>query len=148
MIPGDNPLVENSFSAWSSLFVRIFLSKKICQLEGAPETPWLSPRNYEDLLQAATPHRADITSIDENSGRAFLYQRHERQSKGVMLHDQKYLPSCAERCLGFNIENGAVELHTFHSSTRMAGVSHISLRYLGEARHDAALRDQRSLPSH
>src|ERR1700724_2318175 len=32
--------------------------KRFCQLEGAPEAPWLSQRNYEDLLQAATPYRA------------------------------------------------------------------------------------------
>ena len=42
--------------------VRIF-----CQLDGAPEAPWLAPHNYESLLDAATPYRSDINSIDENA---------------------------------------------------------------------------------
>jgi len=75
MIPGrQSSLLRNSFSAWSSLFRKdIPEVRTFCQLEGAPETPWLSPRNYEDLLQAATPHRADITSIDENSLAELFY---------------------------------------------------------------------------
>jgi len=46
--------------------------------------------------------------------------------RNIYLHAQNV-------CLGFNIENGAVELPPFHSSTRMAGVSHISSRYLGKS---------------
>src|ERR1700679_1023818 len=36
----------------------------ICQLDGAPAAPWLAPQNYDQLLAAATPHFADISSID------------------------------------------------------------------------------------
>jgi len=58
------------------------------------------------------PHRADITSIDEKTlWPSFSYQRHSANPKGVMLtHRNIYF--MRNVCLGFNIENGAVELHT------------------------------------
>src|SRR5271163_5254708 len=37
--------------------------KLFCQLDGAPAASWLSPKNYDALLAAATPHFADIPSI-------------------------------------------------------------------------------------
>ncbi len=84
--------------------------KTSVQLDGTPETPWLSPRNYEALLEAAAPYRADITSIDENSlGELFYVMLTHRN---IYLHAQNV-------CLGFNTENGAVELHTiplFHAN--------------------------------
>src|ERR1700734_1062351 len=41
--------------------VKIFV-----QLDCSPDASWLFPRNYDALLSAAKPYRADISSIDEN----------------------------------------------------------------------------------
>ena len=94
--------------------------KQICQLDGAPEAAWLSPRSYEALLQEATPYRVDITSIDENSlAELFYTSGTSANPKGVMLTHRNIYLHALNVCLGFNIENGAVELHTiplFHAN--------------------------------
>jgi fatty-acyl-CoA synthase len=94
--------------------------KTLCQLDGAPEATWLSPGNYEALLQAATPYRADIVSIDENSlAELFYTSGTSANPKGVMLTHRNIYLHAQNVCLGFNIENGAVELHTiplFHAN--------------------------------
>ncbi|HUC55559.1 MAG TPA: fatty acid--CoA ligase [Candidatus Cybelea sp.] len=94
--------------------------KTLCQLDGAPEAAWLSPGNYEALLQAATPYRADIATIDENSlAELFYTSGTSANPKGVMLTHRNIYLHAMNVCLGFNIENGAVELHTiplFHAN--------------------------------
>src|SRR5579864_365906 len=42
-------------------------------LDAAPQGTWLSPRNYEDILAAATPYRADVMDFDENSLAELFY---------------------------------------------------------------------------
>jgi fatty-acyl-CoA synthase len=94
--------------------------KMLCQLDGAPEAAWLSPGDYEALLQAATPYRVDIASIDENSlAELFYTSGTSANPKGVMLTHRNIYLHALNVCLGFNIENGAVELHTiplFHAN--------------------------------
>jgi fatty-acyl-CoA synthase len=95
--------------------VRIF-----CQLDGAPEAPWLAPHNYEFLLDAAMPYRADIDSIDENAVAEIFYTSGTSANpKGVMLTHRNLYLHALHVCLAFQIENGAIELHTiplFHAN--------------------------------
>jgi fatty-acyl-CoA synthase len=94
--------------------------KLFVQLEGAPEAPWLSPHNYEALLNQATPYRADISSIDENSlAELFYTSGTSANPKGVMLTHRNVYLHALHICLGFQIENSSVELHTiplFHAN--------------------------------
>ena len=113
--------VEKQFLGLVESFRKNLRSVKIfVQLDGSPEASWLSPRNYDGLLAAATPHRADIRSIDENSlAELFYTSGTSANPKGVMLTHRNIYLHALNVCMGFQIENGAVELHTiplFHAN--------------------------------
>jgi fatty-acyl-CoA synthase len=94
--------------------------KVVFQFEGTPEASWLDSRNYGTLLVDATPYRADISSIDENDlAELFYTSGTSANPKGVMLTHRNVHLHALHVCLGFQIQNGAVELHTiplFHAN--------------------------------
>src|SRR5579864_8542712 len=59
--------IVNSFRE-SALNIQTFIL-----LDAAPQGSWLSPRNYEDILAAATPYRANVMDFDENSLAELFY---------------------------------------------------------------------------
>ena len=96
-------------------------------LDAAPEENWLSPRNYEDLLAAASPFQADIMEIDEDAVAELFYTSGTSANpKGVMLtHRNVYLHALLV-CLTFDPTRDFAQLHTiplFHANGW--GVAHI-----------------------
>src|SRR5580698_10888944 len=113
--------VEKQFLPVAEAFRKDIPSVRfICQLDGAPAAPWLSKENYDQLLAGATPHFADISSMDENSLCELFYTSGTSANpKGVMLTHRNVYLHAVHVCLGFHIESGAVELHTiplFHAN--------------------------------
>src|ERR1700757_242885 len=108
-------------------------------LDAAPQGPWLSPRNYEGILAAATPYRADVMDFDENSlAELFYTSGTSADPKGVMLtHRNVYLHALSV-IVTFMTKPDSVNLHTIplfhangwgtaHSVTFMGG-KHVMLQ--------------------
>src|ERR1035438_5524812 len=90
------------------------------QLDSAPQAPWLSSQNYEDILAAATPYRADIMDFDENSlAELFYTSGTSADPKGVMLTHRNIYLHALSVCLTFLTKAESVNLHTiplFHAN--------------------------------
>jgi len=101
-------------------------------LDGSPHEDWLSPQNYEALLAAATPYRADIMDFDENSlAELFYTSGTSANPKGVMLTHRNVYLHAMTICVAFQVKAESVELHTiplFHANGW--GVAH-SVTFMG-----------------
>ncbi|MGH9712872.1 MAG: long-chain-fatty-acid--CoA ligase [Candidatus Acidiferrales bacterium] len=107
-------------------------------LDDVSRADWLSPQNYDDLLRAATPYRADIMDFDENSlAELFYTSGTSANPKGVMLtHRNVYLHAMMVS-VAFQTTAESVELHTiplFHAngwgvahSVTFAGATHVMI---------------------
>ena len=89
-------------------------------LDSDPALPWLFPKNYEDMLAAATPYLVDVTKIDEDAlAELFYTSGTSANPKGVMLtHRNVYLHALSV-CVNFHTKADAVQLHTiplFHAN--------------------------------
>jgi fatty-acyl-CoA synthase len=108
-------------------------------LDAAPQAPWLSPKNYEDILAAAAPYRADVMSFDENAlGELFYTSGTSADPKGVMLTHRNIYLHALSVCVTFRTKADSVQLHTiplFHAngwgtahSITLVGGTHIMLQ--------------------
>jgi fatty-acyl-CoA synthase len=108
-------------------------------LDAAPPAPWLSSRNYEDILAEATPYRGDLMGFDENAlAELFYTSGTSADPKGVMLSHRNIYLHALSVCLAFRTQADSVQLHTIplfhangwgaaHSVTFMAG-RHVMLQ--------------------
>jgi len=99
---------------------RVSTVERFILLDGHSQASWLSPQNYDELLAAATPYRADIMDFDENSlAELFYTSGTSAEPKGVMLtHRNVYLHAMAV-CIAFQTSADTIELHTiplFHAN--------------------------------
>jgi fatty-acyl-CoA synthase len=104
-------------------------------LDASPDARWLSPKNYEESLASASPHRSDVMECDENSlAELFYTSGTSANPKGVMLTHRNIYLHALSVSLRFNTNADNVELHTiplFHANGW--GVAH-SVTFAG-ARH-------------
>lgn len=125
--------LEKSFAGMVQGFHNSLTSvREFHLLNGSLNESWLSPHNYDDLLAAATPYRADIMDFDENSlAELFYTSGTSANPKGVMLtHRNVYLHAMMV-CVAFQVKPESVELHTiplFHANGW--GVAH-SVTFMG-----------------
>ncbi len=131
--------LENEFlNAVDSFRQSVSTVRHFYLLDANPQVPWLLPQNYEDMLAAATPYRADVMQFDENSlAELFYTSGTSANPKGVMLsHRNVYLHGLSV-CVNFHTKADSVDLHTIplfhangwgtaHSVTLMGG-RHIML---------------------
>jgi fatty-acyl-CoA synthase len=126
-------LLEQQFIPLVESFRKDLTSVKFfVPLDFKPNADWMTKQNYEELLAAATPYRADVMQIDENSlGELFYTSGTSANPKGVMLTHRNIYLHALNVAINFGGTCESVELHTiplFHANGW--GVAH-SLTYIG-----------------
>ena len=94
--------------------------QSVCLLDAEPRVSGLSPKNYEDMLAAATPCQTDIMEFDENAlAELFYTSGTSARPKGVMLTHRNIYLHALSVCLNFHSKPDTVDLHTiplFHAN--------------------------------
>ncbi len=113
-------LEEGFLGLVDSFRPRLSTVKSFFLLSGAPRASWLMPRNYEEILAAATPFRPDITEFDENAVAELFYTSGTSANpKGVMLTHRNIYLHALSSLLSHETPPDAVHLHTiplFHAN--------------------------------
>src|SRR5579863_756789 len=108
-------------------------------LDGAPQADWLSPKNYDELVAAASPYQTDIMAVDENAVSEIFYTSGTSANpKGVMLTHRNVYMHALYACLTDDPTAEGVQLHTiplFHANgwgtphaLALSGGKHVMLR--------------------
>jgi fatty-acyl-CoA synthase len=120
--------LEKEFLAFiDSLRPNLSTIESFFLLDAPPEATWLSPHNYEHLLEAASPFQADIMQIDEDAVAELFYTSGTSANpKGVMLTHRNIYLHALHVCLTFDPTRDFAQLHTiplFHANGW--GVAHV-----------------------
>jgi acyl-CoA synthetase (AMP-forming)/AMP-acid ligase II len=108
-------------------------------LDGSPQADWLASKSYDELLAAASPHRTDIMSVDENAVSEIFYTSGTSANpKGVMLTHRNVYMHALYASLTDDPTAEGVQLHTiplFHANgwgtphaLALSGGKHVMLR--------------------